>query len=96
MTAPEAPEAIALVAQRPGDVQLVLTDLMLPHMDGVSLVRAMTKIKPDMRFIASTGQGEQTRASELHSLGVHHFLSKPYDSQKLLQTLHEALNTESK
>ena len=89
--APEAPEAIAILAQRQGDVQLVLTDLMLPHMDGVSLIRAMKKIKPDLCFIASTGQGEQARLSELQSLGVKHFLSKPYDSRNLLQTIKQAL-----
>jgi len=60
-------------------------------MDGVALIRTMKKMKSNLSFIASTGQGEQTRLSELQSLGVCHFLCKPYDSQKLLQTMHDAL-----
>lgn len=89
--AAEAPEAIAILAQRLADVKIVVTDMMLPHMDGISLIRAMKKMKPDLKFIASTGQGQLARLTELQSLGVKHFLSKPYDSQKLLETVHQAL-----
>jgi DNA-binding NtrC family response regulator len=48
-------------------------------------------MKPDIAIIASTGQGEQTSMSELQSLGVKNFLSKPYDGERLLRTVHEAL-----
>ncbi len=91
ISAPEGPDALAVLAQKQNEINLVLTDIMLPHMDGVALIRTMKKMKSNLSFIASTGQGEQTRLSELQSLGVSHFLSKPYDSQKLLQTMHDAL-----
>jgi PAS domain S-box-containing protein len=89
--ASEAAEALAILAQRMTDVQIVLTDMILPHMDGISLIRTMRKMKPELKFIASTGQGYQARKGELESLGVNHFLPKPYDSQKLLETLHKVL-----
>jgi len=60
-------------------------------MDGVALVRTIKKMKPDTKFIASTGQGEETRVAELQSLGVANFLMKPYDTGRLLQTFGHAL-----
>jgi DNA-binding NarL/FixJ family response regulator len=47
-------------------------------------------MKPDLKFVASTGQGEETRVEELLSLGVTNFLSKPYDTKKLLKTVRAA------
>jgi PAS domain S-box-containing protein len=91
LEAKDGPEALALFAQQMDSIQLVITDLMLPYMDGLALARALTKMKPDIAIIASTGQGEQTSMSELQSLGVKNFLSKPYDSERLLRTVHEAL-----
>jgi hypothetical protein len=37
-------------------------------------------MKPEMVFIASTSEGEETRVSELQALGVSNFLGKPYDT----------------
>jgi len=63
----------------------------MPFMDGVSVIRAIKKMKPGTRFIASTGQGEETRVTELKRLGVETFLTKPYDSERLLKTLRDTL-----
>jgi CheY-like chemotaxis protein len=72
-------------------VNLVLTDIMMPYMDGVMLVRAIKKMKPAMKFIASTGQGEETRTQELETLQVTNFLTKPYDTEHFLKMLHDTL-----
>jgi DNA-binding NtrC family response regulator len=50
-------------------------------------------MRPDTKFIASTGQGEETRVPELQSLGVISFLTKPYDTDKLLRTLRTAIES---
>jgi CheY-like chemotaxis protein len=52
----------------------VLTDIQLPPMDGVNLIRAIKKIKPHVIAVASTGQGEEEREPRLLGLGVFHFL----------------------
>jgi DNA-binding NtrC family response regulator len=44
-----------------------------------------------MVFIASTGQGEENRLSELQALGVSNFLGKPYDAQTLLTKVRDTL-----
>ena len=91
VTASDGPEALAVFAQQMNSIDVVLTDIQLPHMDGVNLIRTLKKMKPDLTVIASTGQGEHDRDSQLQALGVTHLLTKPYDTQKLLSTLRAAL-----
>jgi PAS domain S-box-containing protein len=95
-TASDGPEALAIFAQQMNSVHVVLTDINLPHLDGISVIRAMKKMKPDGVFVASSGQGQHPRDSELRGLGVANILTKPYDTQDLLRTLREALTGGSK
>jgi PAS domain S-box-containing protein len=86
-------DALAAFAQQRASITAILTDIMMPYVDGVALVRAVRKMDPNMIFIASTGQGEEARISELQALNVTNILAKPYDTEKLLSTLKLALNT---
>ena len=93
LTAEDATEALAVFAMRKDEIKLVLTDLAMPLMDGIALIRTLQKMKPDVHVIASTGRGGQEQhAYELESLNVHACLTKPYNKTKLLMTLHEVLN----
>src|SRR3982074_2275869 len=56
LSASDGPEALALFAQQIGSIGGVLTDIAMPYMDGVALVRALKKMKSDIPIIASTGQ----------------------------------------
>ena len=94
LEANDAAEAVAVFAQHLNSVNAVLTDIMMPHMDGLMLIRALKKMKPTMKFIASTGQGEQTREPELNTLRVTNFLTKPYDTERLLKKLRDTLTSE--
>ncbi|HWY51226.1 MAG TPA: PAS domain S-box protein [Chthoniobacterales bacterium] len=87
----DGPEALAIFAQQMKSISVVLTDLSMPYMDGVALVRSLKKMRPDLTIVVSTGQGEQAGVAELQSLGVINFLTKPYDVPKLLRTVHDAL-----
>jgi hypothetical protein len=92
VTAADAPEALAIFAQRMNEIELVLTDLAMPFMDGVALIRTLQKMKPGVRVVASTGRGGQDgRADEVAHLHVRAGLTKPYNKQKLLKTLHDVL-----
>ena len=92
--ASDAPEALAIFAQQMSSIRAVVTDIVMPYMDGVALVRALKKMKEDLIFVAATGQAGEPRLSELQELGVKNFLTKPYDTAKLLTTLHDALVAE--
>ena len=92
VTAEDGPSALAVIAQQAESTKVVLTDMSMPFMDSVVLIRAIQKMKPATMFIASTGHGEQTRMAELESLGVRNFLTKPYDTQTLLTTVRDTLS----
>ena len=92
ISAGDGPEALAIFAQQMQAISLVLTDLSLPCMDGVALVRSLKKMRPNLSIVASTGQDEQTSMAELQSLGVKNFLAKPYDSERLLATVNDTLH----
>jgi len=87
-------EALAIIAQEKDPISLVLTDIAMPYMDGVALIRAIKKMRPGMAFIASTGQ-EETHTAELQALGVPSFLTKPYDTPTLLTTVRDTLSRAS-
>jgi PAS domain S-box-containing protein len=91
LEAVDGPEALALIAQHLDSIALVVSDMILPYMDGVTFIRALRKMNPEVPIIASTGQGEPPLLSELESLAVKHFLPKPYGTEGLLSKVHEAL-----
>jgi PAS domain S-box-containing protein len=88
--AQDGTEALALFAQRGAEIQVVLTDILMPHMDGVALIRTLRHLNPNVKIVASTGKGEEQRLMELESLGVH-CLAKPYSRTDLLTALAQIL-----
>jgi PAS domain S-box-containing protein len=93
LRAADATEALAIFALHKDEIAVVLTDLAMPVMDGLALIRTLQKMKPDVRIVASSGHGSLERsARELPSLNVRACLTKPYNKETLLNTLHDALN----
>jgi CheY-like chemotaxis protein len=90
--ASDGAEAIALYAQDSAAIAAVFTDIIMPCMDGVALLRAIRKLNPQAKVIASTGQSEKNRLAELKSLGVTALLDKPYSARTLIQTLGAVLH----
>lgn len=88
-------EALAQFAKRAGDMRAVVTDVMMPMMDGVTLVRAIRRIRPDTAVVVSSGglfDGPGRQAFQaLERLGVRHVLHKPHPPGELLRVLAEAL-----
>jgi PAS domain S-box-containing protein len=94
-TAADGTEAVARFAEHKADFQVVLTDMMMPYMDGPATIRAIRRIDPEARFIATSGltTGEHEKAAR--GLGVRTFLAKPYTAEKLLQTIRKVLDQKS-
>jgi len=94
-TAANGEEALDLIGRREQKIDAMVTDIMMPAMDGMALIRAVRSVMPELKVIASTGLGTDmggtTRTQELKSLGVAHFLPKPYGTEKLLNMLHQLL-----
>ena len=90
-TAEDGSDALALYFQRRSEINVVLTDIAMGQMDGVTLVRSLRKIDPHVRVIASSGQFQKENMVVLESLGVRTFLDKPYTAEKLLRAMKSAL-----
>lgn len=91
LTASDGTEAIALYADRKNEVAVVLTDMMMPFMDGPATIRALQKMNPDVKIIAASGLTAGHKAGEASLAGVQMFLNKPYTAEKLLVSLAKVL-----
>jgi CheY-like chemotaxis protein len=87
MTAQDGTDAIAQFAARASEIQLVLTDMMMPFMDGPATIRALRKLAPSLRIIATSGLKTTPRQAETTSLEIQAFLPKPYTAETLLKTI---------
>jgi CheY-like chemotaxis protein len=93
LTASDGTEALAIYADRKNDVAVVLTDMVMPFMDGPATIRALKKMNPAVKIIAASGLTAGNRVGEGQLEGVAIFLSKPYTAEKLLKALSEVVNT---
>ncbi|MBI1803442.1 MAG: response regulator [Ignavibacteriae bacterium] len=91
LSASNGAEAVALYAQRSIEIALVVTDMMMPYMDGMATIIALRKINPAVKVVVSSGFAPESRREEVNRLGVKAFLQKPYTADRLLQTVHDAL-----
>jgi CheY-like chemotaxis protein len=91
VTAGDGTEALALYVQNKREIRVMITDMMMPYMDGASTIRAIRKIDPGARIIATSGLMTNEYAKEAAGLGVHAFLAKPYTAETFLKTLREVL-----
>jgi signal transduction histidine kinase/CheY-like chemotaxis protein len=84
-------EAVAVFAEHAKDIAVVITDMMMPIMDGSALIHALMKLNPGIRVIAASGLVANGSAFKAASSGVKYFLPKPYTAQTLLDTLQRSL-----
>jgi DNA-binding NtrC family response regulator len=69
----------------------VVTDMMLPDVDGIELVRKCKQLDPEVEVIVVTGQGNIPRSVEAVKAGAYDFLEKPIDADRLLDKLEKAI-----
>ncbi|MFI5356407.1 MAG: response regulator [Opitutales bacterium] len=80
----------ALLALDEQPFDLVITDMLMPEMDGVELMAAIRRQNPDQRIIAMSGGGRAPKESYLkigHLCGAHELLSKPFNREQLLRVV---------
>ena len=91
LTASDGTEALALYADKNNEIDVVLTDMVMPFMDGPATIRALQRMNPNVRIIAASGLGAGHRGGEGALEGVAVFLNKPYTAEKLLKTVAQVL-----
>jgi hypothetical protein len=87
MTASDGIEAVALYVEHQERISAVLMDMMMPSMDGLTTIRTLKKINPQVKIIAVSGLASSDKLTAVASTGVKTFLSKPYTAKELLTTL---------
>ena len=93
LMANDGTEAIVSYAEHRQEIQVVLTDMMMPHLNGESVIRALKKMNPEAKLVAASGfrSGPVTPND---SLGVQAFLHKPFTAATLLNVLHDVIEGE--
>ena len=85
-------EAIALYTQHQQEVAVALIDMMMPLMDGLTTIRTLQRINPQLKIIVVSGLSSNLRAIENAGLRIDAFLAKPFTAEDLILTLHAVLS----
>jgi PAS domain S-box-containing protein len=87
MTASDGAEGVALFADNKEEIKVVITDIIMPVMNGTAAILVLKKIRPDVKIIAASGLTTKGQITTPSDSNVQAFLTKPYTAEKLLQTL---------
>ena len=93
ITASDGAEAIALYASRGKEIAMVITDMVMPLMDGPRTIRALRKLNPQAKIIASSGHLTDSQTVPSRDLAVEAIITKPYTAEKLLHVIHQVLSS---
>ncbi len=86
-------EALDIMDELDGKVDIVVSDVVMPEMDGPSLLRELRKKYPDMKFIFVSGYAEDAFARNLPQDAKFGFLPKPFSLKQLAQAVREMLDS---
>ena len=91
MTAVDGADAVGMFASHKDEIAVVLTDMMMPVMDGLATARVLRRMRPHVPIILASGLGGDGRMGQATEAGIRDFLHKPYTTETLLKTLAEVL-----
>lgn len=92
LVASDGIEAIAIYAKYTDKISAVLVNLMLPGLDGLTTIRTLKKINPDVKIVATSGLIAKNKLGEIVNTGAATFLSKPYTINELLLALNQVMS----
>ena len=78
VTAAEGQEGMKMFEQHRPDIRLVVSDLMMPQLDGPGMMRGLRQSQPELKSIIITGLGEENRIAEAKAAGADLILNKPF------------------
>src|SRR5690606_31282085 len=90
-TAPDGSAALERLREERGNYQLMIADLRMPGMDGLTLIREAKQISPQLPIIIITGFSTESSAIEAVNLGVAGYLTKPFRVPQVLAAAAKAL-----
>ncbi|MBU0515798.1 MAG: sigma-54 dependent transcriptional regulator [Proteobacteria bacterium] len=89
LTADNARAALDVIADT--DLDLILTDMKMPGLNGIDLIRKIKDVDPDMPVVMMTAFGTVEKAVEAMRAGAYDFVLKPFENEAMLRTIERAL-----
>ena len=93
MLAKDGIEAVANYVKNREDIAVVLMNMMMPAMDGMTAIRTLQKINPQVKIIAVSGRNFTERTFSDRQVNIKNFIAKPYTTQALLQVVKEVVDS---
>ena len=85
-------QGLELIRRKKPD--LILLDIIMPRMDGISMLKAMSELPPEIRrpeVIVVSAVGQEVMVEQAFSLGARFYLMKPFEDSVLLEQVHQSL-----
>jgi PAS domain S-box-containing protein len=92
MSAGDGAAGVAQYAQHFREIAAVVTDMMMPVMDGAAAIQVLLRLNPAVKIIAASGSGGMGAKATTTVPGAKYFLPKPFSAETLLRTLDELLH----
>jgi nitrogen regulation protein NR(I) len=93
ITAANGVEALGGMEKSKGGVHTVITDLKMPGLDGMGLLKKLSADYPDVPVVMITAHGSVESAVEAVKLGAFDYLEKPFEQEQIRQVVAKAINT---
>jgi two-component system cell cycle sensor histidine kinase/response regulator CckA len=84
-------EALRILEERSGEVDLVVSDVVMPEMDGPTLLKEMRKRNPELKIVFVSGYAEDAFEKNLPEGGQFAFLAKPFTLKNLVAVVKETI-----
>jgi two-component system cell cycle sensor histidine kinase/response regulator CckA len=85
-------QALHLFKEHQSEIHLVFSDIGLPKIDGIALCEKLRKLKPGIPLVLASGYPMKEFKTRINKLGAQAFLSKPYNTHDILQTMRKTLD----
>ncbi len=95
LVARRAQEALLITAEHPGTIDVVLADVIMPHISGPGLMGKIHELRPAARVVFMSGFTENALGHHGVLKSSHHFLQKPFSPEALARKIREALTSEA-
>jgi len=84
VTAADGQEGVAAFLNYSGQIKAVVTDMVMPNLDGLGLIRSIRKLAPNLPILVSSGYSNDQSREALSELRVESFLKKPFSARQLI------------
>lgn len=87
-------DAFDIYTKQKGDIHLIITDLVMPEMDGETFIQAIQPLNPHLKVIAISGYPLAQKVNDLHQKGIAAFVQKPFTIKKMSSVISSVLQRE--